>query len=579
MGWEVIVLKYSRSLLRLFEQPGGQDLKQWFDDVSNAEYQTLLRLPPEDYKRQLLDQVGRRGKAALKLVQQYDGATLRDNIMHLGGHDLQLISDAFDQAQRVTDKPVAILAYTIKGYSLPLAGHKDNHSGLLNEKEIDALRERFGIAPGQEFDALAGLADPEAVRDYLAHCPLHRDRMPAPGPAAPRLNVPEELNVPFKEAVSTQAAFGQLLMELSRLPGVGERLVTTAPDVAISTNLGGWINKVGIYQPEARADFYEKYKLTSPFRWKETPKGKHLELGIAENNFFSLLSTLGLSYELNGTMLLPIGTVYDVFLNRGLDMLTNAIYSQSRFILVGTPSGVTLAPEGGAHQSFLSPLLGLGFPEFDYFEPSYAKELEIVLCWALEQLQDREHGRPVYLRLTTNPIAQPDVQYSEALRRQVVAGAYWLRDYRGEPDYGQRPRFNLLSTGVMTDQALRASAALREEGVYANVIVLTSPGRLYRGWNAWQQAGAAAAAPHILELIPPEERHPAVSVIDGHPLTLDWIGAALGVPQIGLGVTEFGQSGDIASLYKAMHIHADDIVNAVGRLLVEQSGGRRAARG
>jgi len=578
MGWEVIVLKYSRSLLRLFEQPGGQDLKQWFDDVSNAEYQTLLRIPPEEYKRNLVEQVGHRSKAALKLVEQYDGATLRNDIMHLGGHDLHMISAAFDRAARVTDRPVAILAYTIKGYSLPLAGHKDNHSGLLNADEVETLRNRHKVPVGHEFDALAGLDEPDAVEALLRQCRLHKAYAKAPPPAPQRVAVPAELNIAFKEAVSTQAAFGQLLMELSRVAGVGERMVTTAPDVAISTNLGGWINKAGIYQPEARRDFYEQYKLTSPFRWKETPKGKHLELGIAENNFFSLLGTLGLSYELNGTMLLPIGTVYDVFLNRGLDMLTNAIYSESRFILVGTPSGVTLSPEGGAHQSFLSPLMGLGFPEFDYFEPSYAKELETVMCWALEQLQDREHGRPVYLRLTTNPLAQPDIQYTAEVRRQVIAGGYWLRDYRNEPDYATRPRFNLLSTGVMTDQAVKASTALMEEGVYANVIIVTSPGRLYRGWNAWQQAGVTgngADAPHLFELIPPEERHAMVSVIDGHPLTMDWMGAALGVRQIGLGVTEFGQSGDIASLYKAMHIHADDIVDAVGRLLVEQAGGGR----
>ncbi|HEX7927311.1 MAG TPA: hypothetical protein VF678_06955, partial [bacterium] len=520
MGWEVIVLKYSRSLLRLFEQPGGEDLKQWFDDVSNAEYQTLLRLPPEEYKKQLVQQVGSRSKAALKLVEQHDGVTLRNDIMHLGGHDLQMITEAFDKAARVKDRPVAILAYTIKGYSLPLAGHKDNHSGLLNEDEIETLRSEHNVPVGHEWEALAGVKESKAVAALLEKSPLHTASA-KPAPLAPqRVTVPPELNIAFKEAVSTQAAFGQLLMELSRVPGVGDRMVTTAPDVAISTNLGGWINKAGIYQPEARRDFYEQYKLTSPFRGKETPKGKHLELGIAENNFFSLLGTLGLSYELNGTMLLPIGTVYDVFLNRGLDMLTNAIYSESRFLLVGTPSGVTLAPEGGAHQSFLSPLMGLGFPEFDYFEPSYAKELEAIICWSLEQIQDRENGRPVYLRLTTNPLAQPDIQYTAEVRRQIIAGGYWLRDYRHEPDYAQRPRFNLVSTGVMTDQALHASTALREEGVYANVIVASSPGRLYRGWSTWQQAGVtggSAPSPHLFDLIPPEERHPMVSVIDGHP--------------------------------------------------------------
>jgi pyruvate dehydrogenase E1 component len=577
MGWEVIVLKYSRSLLKLFEQPGGKELKEWFDDVSNAEYQTLLRIPPEAYKAQLLEQVGGRSAEARALVERFDGATLRQNIMHLAGHDMQLICEAYDRAAQVQDRPVAILAYTIKGYGLPLAGHKDNHSGLLSGEEIEALRERLGVPKGREFDPLAGLPDPEAARAFLAGRPLVNRPKAAP-PPPPRIAVPAQLDLPVKEAVSTQTAFGQALMELSRVKGLAERIVTTAPDVAISTNLGGWINRVGIYQPDGRSDFYEKYHLSSPFRWKETPAGRHLELGIAENNFFSLLGTLGLSYELNGSLLFPVGTVYDVFLNRGLDMLANAVYSQSRFILVGTPSGVTLAPEGGAHQSFLSPLLGVGFPELDWFEPSYAKELEILLCWALDQLQERAAGRPTYFRLSTNPLRQPDLQYGGDLRRQVIAGGYWLRDYRAEPDYAARPRFNLASTGVMTAEALRASDALREEGVYANVITLPAPGRLYRAWSEFQRASLSrndAAPPYLFELFPPEERHPMVTVLDGHPLALEWIGAALGVKQIALGVTEFGQSGDIASLYRAMHIHADDIVDAVGRLVVDRAAGRR----
>ena len=160
MGWEVIVLKYSRALLRLFEQPGGHHLKQWFDDVSNAEYQTLLRLPPEDYKSQLLEQVGRAHPDARRLIDAQDGATLRRAIMHLGGHDQHMICEAYDRAARIADRPVAILAYTIKGYGLPLAGHKDNHSGLLNLDEIERLRGELGIRAGEEFEPLNGLPAP-----------------------------------------------------------------------------------------------------------------------------------------------------------------------------------------------------------------------------------------------------------------------------------------------------------------------------------------------------------------------------------------------------------------------------------
>ena len=581
MGWEVIVLKYSRSLIDLFEQPGGADLKRWFDEVGNPEYQTLLRLEPEAYREQLLEQAGSRSVEARALIAAHNGEDLKAAIMHLAGHDLHMICEAFDRAAGITGRPVVILAYTIKGYRLPIAGHQDNHSGLLSNEEIEAMRVAHGLEPGQEFDLWAGLEDAPAVRRYLEAAPLHaNNREQAPPAAAAPVRIPPLLDLNYKGEVDTQGAFGQIMVELSRIEGLAERVVTTAPDVAISTNLGGWINRVGIYQPEERPDYYEKYHLKSPFRWKEKPAGRHIELGIAENNFFSLLASLGLSREINGTLLFPVGTVYDVFLKRGLDMLANGIYSNSRFILVGTPSGVTLSPEGGAHQSFLTPMLGLGFPDLHAYEPAYARELEVLMCWALEQLQQREEGRSVYLRLSTNPLPQPTLEPTPAWRRCVIEGGYWLRDCRGEADYASRPRFNLISTGVMAAQALAAADQLADEGIYANVIHVSSADRLYQDWRRFATAPAPPAeGPYLYELIPPAERLPTVSVIDGHPLTLQWLGEALGVPQVALGVTRFGESGDIESLYRAMGIHADDIVAAVGRLFMDGIQGRDGGGG
>jgi pyruvate dehydrogenase E1 component len=581
MGWEVIVVKYGRPVIRLFEQPGGQHLKQWFDDVSNVEYQTLLRVPPDEYKAYLLEAMSGKGKEARALIEQYDGDFLREAIMWLGGHDLQMLCEAYDRAERVTDKPVAILGYTIKGWGLPLAAHKDNHSGLLTEQEIEGLREKMGIAPGEEFDAFSGIKDLDKARRFLEQVPLHHQNLPQQPPNPKRIAVPVTLGLSYKGENSTQGAFGQIMVALSRVKELGERMVTSAPDVSVSTNLGGWINRVGVYQTHERVDAYASHNLKSPFQWREGPTGRHLELGIAENNLFSLMSTLGLSYELNGTMLFPVGTVYDVFLNRALDMLNNGIYSESKFILVGTPSGVTLAPEGGAHQSFITPLLGVGFPDWHYYEPAYCAELEAILCWAVEQLQDRVHGKPIYLRLTTNPIPQPEIELDEALRRQVIEGGYWLRDYRREPDYAERDRFLLVAAGVMADQAIRASEALREDGVYANVINVTSPSRLFHGWNAYQRARlkGPADAPYVMELFPHRDRLPIVSVLDGHPLAFEWLGTALGVRQIALGTTLFGESGDIASLYRKMQIHADDIIDAVARLILGEEDPATGAAG
>src|SRR5207342_330654 len=176
--------------------------------------------------------------------------------------------------------------------------------------------------------------------------------------------------------------------------------VTTSPDVTVSTNLGPWVNRRGLFARQAMADTFKSERIPSTFNWEFSPKGQHIELGIAEMNLFILLSALGLSHTINGERLLPIGTLYDPFIARGLDALNYALYQDARFIVVATPSGITLAPEGGAHQSVVTPLIGLGQPGLTAFEPAYADELAVLLRWALAEIQ-REDGESVYFRLST----------------------------------------------------------------------------------------------------------------------------------------------------------------------------------
>jgi pyruvate dehydrogenase E1 component len=181
---------------------------------------------------------------------------------------------------------------------------------------------------------------------------------------------------------------------------------TTSPEVTVSTNLGPWINRRGIFDRAERPDTFREEHAVSAQRSAMSPQGQHIELGIAESHLFLQLAALGLAGPLFGTRLLPIGTLYDPFIKRGLDALNYACYQDARFILVATPSGITLAPEGGAHQSVGEPLTGIAQPGLASFEPAYADELAVLLRWAFEEIQ-REAGESVYFRLSTRPIEQP----------------------------------------------------------------------------------------------------------------------------------------------------------------------------
>jgi pyruvate dehydrogenase E1 component len=138
-------------------------------------------------------------------------------------------------------------------------------------------------------------------------------------------------------------------------------VVTVSPDVSSTTNLGGWVNKVGVWSATERRDWFADDAETI-LHWREKPAGQHIELGIAETNLVGLLGELGATWSRWGQPLLPIGVIYDPFVERALEPWSFGIYAGGQSILVGTPSGVTLAPEGGAHQSITTPSIGIEQP-------------------------------------------------------------------------------------------------------------------------------------------------------------------------------------------------------------------------
>ena len=427
-GWNAIELRYGSKVQALFGRPGGKRLRARLDAMPYAEYQSLLRLPAAAARKALVTGAGGETDRALdRLLASVDDDALRALLADLGGHDLALILDALDEAARHRDGPSVIVAHTIKGWGLPLAGDPMNHTALLTTAQVEALRASLGISPGDEWARFdEGSAEAELIRRLP---PLYDKPV-----ASPRITgIPAEIGETYASPTSTQEAFGRVLGALARQPA-GDAIVTVSADVAVTTHLAGWISRKGVYFPEARPNYFAELPQAVP--WKESPAGQHVELGIAEHNLFLLLGALGLTRELSGRALLPIGTLYDPFVTRGLDALYHALYSGARFIVVATPSGVTLSPEGGAHQSVITPGIGIALPDIVYWEPVFAREVEWILLDALARLGDDAEGRSTYLRLSTRPIDQrlapaPDAGY----RAQVLRGAYRLVDARGEPGW------------------------------------------------------------------------------------------------------------------------------------------------
>ena len=586
-GWDLVRLKHGALQRAAFEEPGGAALRDWIDRCPNQLYSALTFQGGAAWRERLMSEIGDQGRVTALLERRSDDE-LSELMNNLGGQCLETLTQAFDAIDH--DRPTAFLAYTIKGWGTPLAGHKDNHSGLMTKAQMAQFQARMGVAAGEEWEPLAAVEDPAGLRAFLDQAPFFAKgtrrysspRIPTPGPV-------------FLDdgAQSTQAGFGKILDRLaSSKSALAERIVTTSPDVTVSTNLGAWVNRQGLFARDTQSDTFRDERIPSTQRWQFSPQGQHIELGIAETNLFLLLGAAGLSHALFGERLLPVGTVYDPFVSRGLDALNYACYMDSRFLIVGTPSGVTLAPEGGAHQSIGAPLIGMSQDGLAAFEPAYLDELSVIMDWAFDYMQrDGEGDRPVdledertwlrdetggavYLRLSTRALEQPMRREDAAFRQGVIDGAYWLR----QP--GPNCEVVIAYQGVVAPEAIEAAGRIGGDRRDIGVLAVTSADRLNAGWQAasrMRKRGHRSAASHIERLMAPLPAHCLlITVIDGHPATLSWLGSVKGHRAVPLGVEHFGQTGTVGDLYRHFGIDADAIVAAANELSHGRPIGLRA---
>ena len=560
-GWRVITLKYGRLQRAAFARPGGKSLEEWIDNCPNADFAALTYQGGAAWRTRLIADIGHK-RSVKPLLDSFDDEELARLMTNLGGHCIETLIDAFDSAR--DDTPTLFIAYTTKGQGLPLAGHKDNHSGMMNPAQMEQFRQRQGIAEGREWEKWGGLGDNLASRlqAFVAQSPAARMKAE---PAAPAVAIPTRLPVPDGDVQSTQSAFGRVLLDIAKSgEDFADRIVTTAPDVTQTTNLGAFVNQRGLFRRQELADVFHQAKIPSAQKWSGHAAGQHIELGIAESNFFLLLAALGLSAPHFGTRLLPVGTVYDPFIARGLDALNYGCYSDARFLLVGTPSGVTLAAEGGAHQSINTPLIGMGQPNLTAYEPAFADEVALMMAHAFDLIQ-RPDGCSTYLRLSTRAIAQ-EMRPDDAWQADALAGAYWLRHPAPGADAA------IVFSGVVAPEALAAWEALLDDIPGLGLLNVTSPDLLHRGWSAARAArwsGTGPATSHIETLLAPlAPQAGLVTVLDGSPAALSWLGGVRGQRVSPLGVDRFGQTGDLPDLYRTYRLDSEAIIDAAAELFL-----------
>jgi len=569
-GWHVKEVKYGSKLKKVFEDSGSKTFKVWFDEIPNEQYQSLFGLTAQEARIRFLEGSP---DGVSQFLEKYKDEQLFEILTDLGGHDISSLLEAFNDCDEVEDKPSVVFAYTIKGWHLPIAGDKRNHSAQISKKQIDELRNSVGLSEVNEWSKF----EPGSAEDAL--CVSRGESLKrVPNRAEIAAEFPHATGIAPKGFSSSQEVFGRVLTEISRNEAIRPYLVTTAPDVATSTNLGGFINRHGIFNKDVKREWNDN----SIQKWIESPKGQHIELGISEMNLFTLLGQLGISGDISDQPLIPIGTVYDPFVLRGLDAFIYSVYSGAKFIVAGTPSGVTLAPEGGAHQSTITPSVGVELPGVVLMEPAFGQSLDWLLCDALAHVAGAKKNtvpdlRPdelaFYFRLTTRSIDQQPFydakqRIGEAtLRSQVLAGAYKLVDGRvalTKLDDYLAPVVFLACSGAVIPEVLAAAKQLAEEGVIAHVIDITSLGRVFGSWQRTLKQGIRTAStpslPGVLRTTF-TEKAPIVSIHDGSSHAMAWLGSALGMPQVAMGVDSFGQSGNIPDLYAMNDLNSESIVN------------------
>ena len=644
-GWQVIQLRHGRLRETLFALDGGAALREQFENgFSDYEYQTILWKQDATLLRAEL--IARDAKLN-DLLAGISDEDLLAALGDLGGHDLEAILNAYETARSDQRVPTVIVAHTIKGWGLNCTAKPGNHSTLPDKDEVNELLKLRGLTAERPYLRDTGSKEEAKYLSkrtkYWRHGigqveqRIAENRAQVNGMLAPTLPLPDDFGIDLSmmPMVHTQWLWGQVAGKLVRIgthdeleaagidPGrdlnelehrwskVADLMCTMSPDVGTSTNINPAMD-AKVYGPETGTNLEAEHQLHErgrPELYQHSEAWtRHIRFEIAEANCMSAAGSFGKMGKFAGVPLLPMMTVYDFFIKRALDQLYYNLYWRSSFILMGTPSGVSLSPEGAQH-SWKS---DIQMPSLITWEPAYACEMEWILADAVRRHvdADNEDREGVLIRGVTRALKQKELmtrlksqarfsasdaaEINQQLRVDVLAGGYKLVDRASDSDY--QPGDNvvtILAMGAMIPEVLEASDLLAaDHGIHADVVVVTSAdlllGRFAErndyaqlhqlGINGELQLNAAGgetgAALSTADTVCLAARFvPLVSVADGEQGLLDNAGSIVGVPQIALATTKFSKCGRPDQVYAYHQMDAAAIVDASQQVLT-----RTAAR-
>lgn len=653
-GWEVLSVRHGKFRQSLFERPGGQNFKEFLESgLSDYQTQALLLISEPQRLRQEL--IGFRSTLKPFLNDLNDGELYRA-FADFGGHDIVCVSEALAASKLDTRRPTLVIAHTIKGWGLRCLAAPGNHNTMTTQEEVDDLQESQGISRDSLFSTFDRDTDVYKLTqergDFLYSQFRQQQELKEKNHQAFTESVEcwqdeifESLDINLKMATypHTQWMLGQLTAKMlrfaqelnareSRKKGIdyesvwgtiGNQFVAMAPDVGTSTNLNPAMDHriFGVaVDPDYESEFGVKDTKTPDLIMAEDISRRFLRFEISEANCMSCLGAFGKLRDVLGITLIPLMTVYDFFIKRALDQLFYDLYWNSNFILVGTPSGVTLSPEGAQH-GWKS---DLQIPNQITWEPFFCQELDWILCESIRRYlrSDNEGRTGVIIRAVTRGVDQKEflkylmmqrrfkLNFTETpvklcpdgllmaggiiqsevtavdpsvvwknIRHEVLQGAYYLIDYRGYAGYEPGDNVvHIFSMGSPTTEAITASNALLLKGIYANVIVVTSPDLLLGNLatlnhyhhllktldvgSAPQRFAEDGSLVHGAVI-------PIVSVHDGEPGLLDNIGSIVGVKQVALAVRKHSKCGRPVDIYQFQGIDSDSVIEAVFKVLGE----------
>jgi len=585
-GWNTINLRWGSRIEAVFAKPGGATLRRRLDALSDSHYQALLMHDGAtirsaligatehedpiivDFLREFARTAPAPVDASLNILNGFSDTDLKSLIEDVGGHDIEKLIAANQQAIRMKDAPTAVLCHTVKGRRLPgWVAHPENHGAVLSADRMEFYRRTLDLPAGEPFELPAPdseLSQMMMRRGAELFPPETRISVAFPAITPPAW---EDIRIPLEGTKSTGTVFGNLNLTYLR-SSIGKHMAFVAPDVGLTTHLGGIISATGVFDAAPGPDLtkFLREKRQQPFGWRLSREGQFHSVAINEGLAALLAFAFGREkYAIEGKdRLIPVVTIYDVFWKHAYTQIYYALYDDARFIAVGTPSGTSLSRESGTHQSIQTPAIFMGLPNIIYYEPAFAYDMKVLYHWAIAQIISPA-GEAVYLRLTTQEIDQPPIEDTPAMRDQVIRGAYWFLNHRGTDGYDPaRNVAHVFATGHLVTEAIKASELLLDKGIFLNVCNVTSWERLKRDWERYWASPDPDGSYHLNDLIPDDEVGvPTVVVGDFTPQVADWVGNALGKSVPVLGPRSFSETGSLEAIRQLHNIDADAIVRSV----------------